>query len=91
MRDSELTHNPELDMEYPCEICGNYIDDCICPECPICGGVGDPNCYKKHGLIVSEEQKKSLAKRKKLDEEERKEDNKYWESLLQDISGGVQK
>jgi hypothetical protein len=38
-------------------------DDCICPECPECGGTGDPKCYKKHGLIRSPEQIKQKAER----------------------------
>jgi hypothetical protein len=31
--------------EGPCAVCGLVIDDCICPECPVCNGVGDPVCY----------------------------------------------
>lgn len=29
-----------------CEVCAHSVDDCICPECPECGQVGDPNCYE---------------------------------------------
>jgi hypothetical protein len=32
-----------------CEVCGQNEDDCICPECPICQGVGDPFCYIDQG------------------------------------------
>jgi hypothetical protein len=31
--------------EGPCSVCGQTIDDCLCPECPHCGSVGDPVCY----------------------------------------------
>jgi hypothetical protein len=40
--------------EGPCEICGKSVDDCTCPECPVCGSVGDPVCYEKHGLVKQE-------------------------------------
>lgn len=39
-----------------CEICGNDPSHCVCPECPVCGLVGDPGCYPGHGLEKSEEQ-----------------------------------
>jgi hypothetical protein len=42
--------------EYPCEVCGRPSQDCLCPECPACGTVGDPACYEHHGLVRSEEQ-----------------------------------
>lgn len=29
----------------PCGVCGQAEDDCLCPECPTCGAVGDPACY----------------------------------------------
>ena len=37
------------------------VDDCICPECPSCGSVGDPKCYKEHGLVLSEQQTNGQA------------------------------
>jgi hypothetical protein len=48
----------------PCEVCGDMVDDCICPECPECpecGTFGDPKCYAGHGLAMTEKQKLSLA------------------------------
>ena len=39
-----------------CEMCGCEVSSCICPECPECGQIGDPVCYKEHGLEDSEEQ-----------------------------------
>lgn len=43
-----------------CQVCGT-MDDCICPECPVCGVPGEPDCYKPetdggHGLEKTEEQ-----------------------------------
>ena|SRR6267154_4781490 len=39
-----------------CEVCGEAVDDCICPECPKCGEYGNPKCYNKHGLIPTFQQ-----------------------------------
>lgn len=33
-----------------CLLCCKHFDDCDCPECPVCGEVGDPDCYVDHGL-----------------------------------------
>lgn len=31
----------------PCDVCGGFPEvDCLCPECPVCGQQGNPNCYK---------------------------------------------
>lgn len=46
----------------PCECCGHDCDDCICPECPKCGEVGNPNCYKKHGLKKNVAQLMGISK-----------------------------
>jgi hypothetical protein len=51
------------DVNYPCEVCGGFEDDCICPECPECGSVGDPECYKSHGLVRTSEQVKQLTEK----------------------------
>jgi hypothetical protein len=29
----------------PCDVCGKDVNDCICPECEVCGCTGDPSCY----------------------------------------------
>ena len=34
---------PADDPQY-CQVCG-MVDDCICPECPVCGDAGNPKCY----------------------------------------------
>jgi hypothetical protein len=49
------------DDETFCQVCFGSVDDCICPECPICGVHGDPACYvgenAGHWLTLSAEQK----------------------------------
>lgn len=40
----------------PCAVCGQDEDDCCCPECPICGGIGDQFCYEQHSLITTPQQ-----------------------------------
>lgn len=27
-----------------CEVCGEEVDRCDCPECPVCHEVGNPKC-----------------------------------------------
>lgn len=33
---------PEFDET--CEVCREHVDDCECPECPICGEHGSKHC-----------------------------------------------
>jgi len=46
--------------DQPCDVCGKDVDHCICPECPVCGSVGDPHCYEHHGMTRSPAQIVSL-------------------------------
>jgi hypothetical protein len=39
-------------MGATCDVCGVYVDQCQCPECPVCGKVGDQWCYADHGMVV---------------------------------------
>lgn len=39
-----------------CEVCGNTPDNCPCEECPVCREIGNPACYKEHGLEETDEQ-----------------------------------
>lgn len=49
-----------------CDVCGQLDDECVCPECPLCGEVGDRECYddlnneKRHGLEVSDRQRDAI-------------------------------
>jgi hypothetical protein len=44
---------PYDDIPELCEVCGLNPDRCTCPECPVCGMVGDPDCQADHGLVVT--------------------------------------
>ena len=53
------------DDDYQCEVCGGFDtingkgnNQCVCQECPVCGEVGNPDCYEEHGIELTEEQKK---------------------------------
>lgn len=73
---------PWDDINLVCDIClGNpeatsAKNPCLCPECEICGTVGDPDCYGKgykvnHGLQVRWEHLPIIeARRKAIREEE---------------------
>ena len=41
--------------EGPCAVCGSSVEDCVCPECPVCKSQGDAACYapRPHGLQMS--------------------------------------
>lgn len=76
------------DEEYPCEVCGEFPDDCICPECPKCGAHGDPYCYPTHGLHRTFEQKWNFACRNQQWEMENFAENQYYEQMYRDWKGG---
>lgn len=81
----------------PCAICGQNVDadECICPECPVCGGIGDPGCYKvkgqgwnhlkeNHGLVRTEEQKFMLECAEREWEAESRVEDAYWSQYLKE-------
>ncbi len=35
----------QFGADQPCEVCGNFPEQCICPVCPSCGEQGSPGCY----------------------------------------------
>lgn len=45
----------------PCAVCGQPVDDCVCPECPVCTSQGNPACYQHHGMVRSFAQVALLA------------------------------
>lgn len=64
--------------EYPCETCGRFAAECICPECPVCHEVGNRFCYDEGYLTYSQEQ---IIGQAKLDVAKAKEDlqeAEYW-------------
>jgi len=34
-----------------CAVCGRDPSTCLCPECPVCGEVGNPACYVGNDLV----------------------------------------
>jgi hypothetical protein len=46
----------ESSGEGPCAVCGQSVDECICPECSVCQSIGDPACYENHALLRTPEQ-----------------------------------
>lgn len=80
---------PWNQVEGPCDVCGKNVDDCICPECPVCGEIGRVNCYEdfsetNHGLKMNQEQKVSLDDFNRQEEENRRRliemEKQYYES-----------
>jgi hypothetical protein len=53
-----------------CWICGGDVDSCVCDECPVCGTIGDPDCYTEHGMKHNATQL-AVIERHKLEERER--------------------
>lgn len=41
---------PGDEPDPPCEVCGQKLNDCVCPECPVCREIGNPACYD--GAII---------------------------------------
>lgn len=50
-------NGPPDDPDGPCEVCGESLDNCICPECSFCFDIGNPACYINHGMRRTELQK----------------------------------
>lgn len=74
---------PDYD-DLPCAICGEMIDNCECPECPVCGDIGEPSCYIEHGMRRTEEQKFSLESNEREWEERNREQSDAMYSLYMD-------
>ncbi len=47
-------------VDAPCAVCALPAEDCVCPECHVCGQQGDPDCYSTaglgHGLSLNRQQ-----------------------------------
>ena len=70
---------PWNQVEGPCEVCGKCVDECICPECPVCGEQGNGYCYRDHGIEKSDEQIDSLRKAEAQWEADNAAKNAYYE------------
>lgn len=89
-----------MGAECPCEMCGRWADDCLCPECPKCGEYGNPHCYREHGLVCSAIQIASLAESTEAERKANEEANaryyaayaeaEYWGYVLEgDLSNAI--
>lgn len=86
IRNFDHYYDPPDPGDFPCDICGKWEEDCICPECPDCGYHGDPNCYKLrieggHGLSRSLEQEASFAAYTKARDADIAAENAYYDAL----------
>jgi hypothetical protein len=57
------------DEDIWCEVCGGNPDiepdkegGCICPECPVCGEAGNPDCYADGHLQMTQAQAEQKVK-----------------------------
>jgi len=49
-------------MNEDCQMCGNSSEKCVCPTCPVCLTAGDETCYPRHGMVITQEQRDSMAR-----------------------------
>jgi hypothetical protein len=69
---------PYNEVEGPCQCCGKAVNDCICPECSTCGEVGNPECYAKHNMVPTAEQRASLMDFQQRQEAAAAAEEKMW-------------
>jgi hypothetical protein len=48
-------HGTPYDDDPVCDICYRQPEQCICPECSVCGETGNLNCYGEggHGMVLT--------------------------------------
>ena len=88
--DPNAPYNQE---DLPCDICGQDVDDCICPECPSCGQIGELQCYdgfpagkpNSHGLTRSLGQVVMKADAEKRWAEEARDWDDYADEISDDL------
>ena len=64
-----------------CEVCGQDIDSCPCPACPVCQCCGAPECYTQHGMVRTPEQLAALVEsmeRERAQAERDAAESAYW-------------
>jgi hypothetical protein len=50
-----------------CEVCYQSDTTCDCPECPVCGEFGRPECYEEGHLTLTPEREAEIDARKEED------------------------
>lgn len=73
---------PECDPG-PCLCCAGEFEDCGCPECPVCGSIGDPKCYEQHGLVYEQWQIENKKHYEAMMAKEAEEEAKAIESIME--------
>jgi hypothetical protein len=48
MTSFDVTKHTPYDYEPNCQICHHSADECICPQCDVCGEAGNPSCINTH-------------------------------------------
>lgn len=68
----------------PCDVCGEFIENCVCPPCRVCGEYGDPRCYVEHGMRRTEMQKfmREVNERRWRDDAQAEAD--YWDDWYEE-------
>lgn len=52
-KDARTEHR---DLTDECDVCTLPVEMCVCRPCPTCNDVGNPLCYKEHGLMYTKQQ-----------------------------------
>lgn len=72
-------------QDVPCEVCGQYDDACVCPECPNPGCyhiIGDMRCYRAGHLELSDQQNAARQEAKEQDARDREAEEAYWKDVM---------
>jgi hypothetical protein len=83
---------PGDEPDPPCEVCGYFSEDCVCPICPLCNEQGNPACYQEVDLGVcgglygqkTAEQNLGYAKFVAADLYQQWQDAEQWVDYLKD-------
>ena len=76
------------DWDEWCQMCGREVGECVCPECPVCGEVGNPECYsarESRHLSISREQVASLEEVEAEAEDREAAEQRYAEEFRRGI------
>lgn len=87
-------YDPPDDEDETCQICHYQPNDCTCPECKVCGNIGDPLCINKHmdwsewghfSFRLSDKEMKAELEAERLRNEAEAEAEKALDSLPWDM------
>jgi hypothetical protein len=87
---------------YFCDVCYSTEDECVCPECKVCGEVGNADCYTEfnnmkdesrhplHFMELTEEQRATRERNEELMQEEAAADREYCNQQIQAMEEGCE-